>query len=130
MIEVRRRRGHFPDVGPIRGRNGRETGNGQNESHVVRLACTDERVEAAYRSITSSKTLRRFVVGISVRRRRRLRRESSQLREKRRWPRAVGKRGQRSQRVFLTNGQPGADRVRIDADSLELVEQIREPFCL
>jgi hypothetical protein len=57
-------------------------------------------------------------------------RERAKLGQKRRWPGSVGQCGKRPERILLANGQPGTNRVWIDTDALELVEQIREPFSL
>ena len=79
----------------------------------------------------SSRALEDFVVArAALASRSRLRRECAKLSEKRRWTRTVRKSRQGAKRVFLSNGQPGADGVGIDADALEFVEQTREPFRL
>src|SRR5438067_2023288 len=61
-------------------------------------------------------------------RRRRMRRHEPELSEKRGRSGVVGKRVQRAEDVFLAHGEAGADRVGIDADTLEFFQQLREPL--
>ena len=59
-----------------------------------------------------------------------MRHDDAQAREKRGRTGAVGQCRQRPPHIFLAHGEPGAERVRIDADTLELAKQLLESLFL
>jgi hypothetical protein len=59
-----------------------------------------------------------------------MRRHGAKLRQKCGRSSPIGQGGQRAQRILLANRQASADRIRIDAYALELVEKMRESFRL
>jgi hypothetical protein len=57
-----------------------------------------------------------------------VRHHETELRKKRRWTRIVRQRVQRAKNVFFAHGEACADRIWIDADALELLQQLGEPL--
>ena len=59
-----------------------------------------------------------------------MRHHDAETREKRRRTGTVRQRREGAPHVFLAHGEPGAERVRIHADALELAKQLLEPLRL
>jgi hypothetical protein len=59
-----------------------------------------------------------------------MRHDDAKTRQERRRAGAVGQRGEGAPYILFTHSEAGAQRVRIDADALELAEQLLESLFL